>query len=89
MADIQDIHYEYNLKQQIKVESKDEMKERLKKGGLPGLSPDIGDALCCTFAPGIEMKLREVDRVPFGIVSHHLDNSQREYDPLTYGLGGN
>jgi hypothetical protein len=90
VKDIQDIHYEYNLKQQIKVEGKDEMKERLMRGGQPGLSPDIGDALCCTFAPGVEMKLKASDRVPFGIVSHHTDvmEGQDDYDPLNYDLEG-
>lgn len=89
VADIQDIHYAYNMKQQIKVESKDEMKERLMRGGQPGLSPDIGDALCCTFAPGIEMKLQEVDRLPFGIVQHHTETlPEEEYDPFNHKIEG-
>lgn len=49
IADIQDIHYEYDLSGRIKVESKDKMKERL------GFSPDLGDALCCTLMPGIDI----------------------------------
>ena len=48
IADIQDIHYEYDLAGRIKIESKDKMKERL------GFSPDLGDALCCTLISGIE-----------------------------------
>jgi hypothetical protein len=79
VADLQDIHYEYNLKQQIKIESKDKMKERL------GFSPDIGDALCCTFDPRIELKLRSVDRSPFGIVPH-ITVEPQNYNPLTFRL---
>ena len=44
MADIQDIHYDYTPTGKIKVEGKPEMKKRL------GFSPDLGDALCLTFA---------------------------------------
>ena len=44
IADIQDIRYDYTPAGKIKIESKDDMKERL------GFSPDIGDALCLTFA---------------------------------------
>ncbi|MFH1640361.1 MAG: hypothetical protein ABIA66_00185 [Candidatus Omnitrophota bacterium] len=83
LSDIQDIHYEYNLKQQIKIETKDEMKERM------GVSPDAGDALCCTFAPGIEYKIKDIDRIPFGIVAKHSETMQQpEYDPLNYNFGG-
>lgn len=82
LADIQDIHYEYNPRGQIKIERKEDMKERL------GFSPDIGDALCCTFAPGIEMKLTTIDRVPFGMVPHLSHMTEKEYDPLRFGLGG-
>ena len=46
ISDLQDIHYEYDLQGRIVIESKDKMKERI------GFSPDIGDALCLTFAPG-------------------------------------
>ena len=67
-------------KGQIKIEKKEDMKERL------GFSPDIGDALCCTFAPGVEMKLREVDRTPFGMVVHLAERTQPDYDPLRFGL---
>jgi hypothetical protein len=52
LKDIQDIHYSYTPSNKIKVESKDEMKERIK------FSPDVGDALCLTFAP----KLRQLAR---------------------------
>lgn len=78
IADIQDIRYEYNLKNLIKIESKDEMKKRL------GFSPDIGDALCCTFAPGIEQKLSVTKRKPPWMV----DEQVSEYTPLSFGLGG-
>jgi hypothetical protein len=44
LADIQDIRYDYTPTGKIKIEGKDDMKERL------GFSPDIGDALCLTFA---------------------------------------
>lgn len=52
LKDIQDIHYSYTPSNKIKVESKDEMKKRIK------FSPDVGDALCLTFAP----KLRQLAR---------------------------
>ena len=78
LCDIQDIHYEYNPKGQIKIEKKEDMKERL------GFSPDIGDALCCTFAPGIEMKLRAVDKAPFGIVRHVSQQAEKPYHPLRF-----
>jgi hypothetical protein len=44
VADIQDIRFGYTPTGKIKIEAKDEMKKRL------GFSPDIGDALCLTFA---------------------------------------
>lgn len=44
IADIQDIRYGYTPAGKIKIESKDEMKERLH------FSPDVGDALCLSFA---------------------------------------
>lgn len=44
LADIQDIHYGYTPTGKIRIEEKAEMKKRL------GFSPDIGDALCLTFA---------------------------------------
>ncbi len=82
LADIQDIHYKYNLKQQIVIESKDDMKERL------GFSPDLGDALCCTFAPAVEMKLPEGVRMPFGAVQG-MNAMGVSYNPLIFGLGVN
>lgn len=79
VADIQDVHYTYKgISGQILVERKDEMKKRL------GFSPDLGDALCCTLAPGLEFKVKSQDRVPFGYaisVPEIVD-----YDPLKYGL---
>ena len=77
IADIQDIHYAYSKMGLIKIESKDDMKKRL------GFSPDVGDALACTFAPGVEMRVRPMHRQAFGGVQH-----QDEYNPLTFGLGG-
>lgn len=78
LADIQDIKYKYSNTQQIIIEPKDEMKERL------GFSPDIGDALCCTFAPGVEFKIKDIEKTPFHIIkAHEADN----YNPLTYRCG--
>jgi len=50
IKDIQDIHFGYSPAGRIKIESKDEMKKRL------GFSPDIGDALCLTFTPKIQLR---------------------------------
>lgn len=76
IADIQDIHYTFTPVGKIAIESKDDMKERLK------FSPDLGDALCCTFAPGIEHMIPESMRTPFGMVNA----IEEEYDPLHFGL---
>lgn len=79
VADIQDIHYSYKkMNSLIVLETKDEMKERL------GFSPDYGDALCCTFAPGVETKVKYIHRTPFGKM---MEEKQQEYDPLHFGLG--
>lgn len=75
IADIQDIHYKYTPVGKIQIESKDDMKERLH------FSPDLGDAFCCTFAPGIETSIPETIRNPFA-VKHEEEN----YNPLRYGL---
>jgi hypothetical protein len=80
LRDIQDIHYEYTNLGTIKIESKDDMKKRL------GFSPDIGDALCCTFHPDVEYKLQAVDRSPFGMVEHLAEKPEEDYDPLFYGM---
>jgi hypothetical protein len=83
VSDIQDIRYKYTPSMRIQIESKDEMKGRL------GFSPDVGDALCCTFAPGVEFKLKAVDRAPLGVVTHHASaQGQSDYNPLRFGLGG-
>lgn len=78
LADIQDIKYKYSNTQQIIIESKEGMKERL------GFSPDIGDALCCTFAPRIDYKIREIEKMPMHMVP---GNSTNDYNPLTYRCG--
>lgn len=44
IADIQDIRYAYTGSQLIQIEAKQDMKKRIK------MSPDLGDALCLTFA---------------------------------------
>lgn len=77
VADIQDIRYGFTNKGTIKIESKEDMKERL------GFSPDYGDALCCTFARGIEMKVNAYDRILMGSVRKQ---SESTYDPLHFGL---
>jgi hypothetical protein len=80
-ADIQDIHYNYTkMSGLVKIESKEDMKKRL------GFSPDLGDALACTFAPGIDMKLQQVHKQAFGGQRAQIQNE--EYNPLTYGLRG-
>jgi predicted nucleic acid-binding protein len=82
VADIQDVHYEYKgITNQIMVERKDVMKKRL------GFSPDYGDALIHTFAPGIEMKVQEAVRVPYsGLKQQREETRDINYNPLTYGL---
>ena len=79
LGDIQDIKYKYSPTGQIVIESKDDMKERL------GFSPDLGDALCCTFAPGIESKISQVEKSVFGGVPGIV--TKNDYNPLTFGLG--
>lgn len=82
LADIQDIRYKYSNTQQIVIESKDEMKLRLKD--RPNPSPDIGDALCCTFAPGIEYKINQSDKQPFFMRPETIEKS----DPAFHDFGG-
>jgi len=80
VKDIQDIHYSYKkMNSLIVIETKDEMKARL------GFSPDYGDALCCTFVPGIEMRVNPIDRVPFGR-DKAIFAEKSSYDPMRYGL---
>lgn len=50
IAEITDVRYEYRSTGKIKVESKDQMKERALR------SPDLGDAFVLTFAAGLERK---------------------------------
>ena len=59
--------YGFNMKGQKALESKDQIKAR----GLP--SPDIGDALCLTFAHHVAKK-------PKGLLGVH-NSPRREYDP--------
>jgi hypothetical protein len=81
IVDISDIHYGYTPSGQIRIETKDEMKERL------GFSPDVGDACIHTYHPSINMKLRQINRQPFGRVQHHADRIEnQDTNPLTYGL---
>jgi len=54
LKDIQDIRFKYSASGRIKIESKDDMKKRL------GFSPDIGDALCLTFANRVSMRVGKV-----------------------------
>lgn len=77
VSDIQDIRYSYSKMGLIKIEGKDEMKARL------GFSPDIGDALACTFAPGVEMRVRPENRRAYG---GQPGAGTEKYDPLTFGL---
>lgn len=50
--------YAYTLKGQIQVEEKDQIKARL------GRSPDLEDALACTFAHPVQVQRRGIDGVP-------------------------
>lgn len=79
VADLQDIRYDFTATGKLQVESKDAIKKRLK------FSPDIGDALCCTFAPSIESTIPLADRTHYSIKNVIL--SQERYDPLTFGMG--
>jgi hypothetical protein len=76
VSDIQDIRYSFTPKGLIRIESKDEMKARLH------FSPDLGDALCCTFSPDVAFRTRPADRLPFGIG----EEQKETYNPLTFGL---
>ena len=78
IADIQDIKYKYSNTQQIVIEPKEDMKERL------GFSPDIGDALCCTFSPRVDFKVKEIERTPFHVIKETQGDN---YNPLTYRCG--
>ena len=76
IADIQDIHYSYKgLTGKILIEPKSDMKKRL------GFSPDLGDALCHTFAPGLQYKISPEERSPFGFANAQKRES---YNPLTF-----
>ena len=83
VKDIQDIRYSFTNNGLIKIESKDEMKERL------GFSPDLGDALCCTFATRIQYKIPSVDRQFMGKSAiPYLEpvKSEKDDNPLYYGM---
>lgn len=81
VKDIQDIRYKYTNKGLIKIESKDDMKTRL------GFSPDLGDALCCTFDQGVNYKVRPVDRQFLGRMNPDMGGrTERVYDDLRFGL---
>lgn len=81
VKDIQDIRYGYSPKGQVKVESKDEFRDRAKKNGDPR-SPDLGDALCCTLAPAAEMRIRGEDSRPFEHIRGVFDSAGPVYSPL-------
>jgi phage terminase large subunit len=76
LADIQDIRYIYTPTGKIKIESKDDMKERL------GFSPDLGDALCCTFSKKLEMAIPEKKRQPFYGATRANVTVAQEWDPF-------
>jgi len=78
VKDIQDIKYSFTPKGLIRVENKDEMKERL------GFSPDLGDALCCTFSPFVNLKTNIWQRTPYAM--QMAEGKSKDYNPLTFGL---
>lgn len=79
IKDVQDIRFSYAPNGQIIIESKDDMKDRI------GFSPDLFDALGCTFAPGIQTKLNNVKRSYLG--NHAVPFSNEDnYNPLAFGL---
>ena len=57
-ADLQKPVLVYDRQQRVKLESKEQMKARLKKMGLNSTSPDDGDALALTFALPVEKSVR-------------------------------
>lgn len=77
VADIQDIRFAYTPVGKIKIESKEDMKKRL------GFSPDIGDALCMTFANMAHLVERDLLQ-PFvrnGVIVRPQEYSQiTDYD---------
>jgi len=58
-ADLQKPVLVSDLKQRVKLESKDQMKARLAKMGLNSTSPDDGDALALTFAAPVQKKVQQ------------------------------
>jgi len=77
LADIQDIRYTYTPTGKIKIEPKDDMKERL------GFSPDLGDALCCTFSKKLEMAIPQHKRQPFYNEVRANVTVAQEWDPFS------
>ena len=55
ISDLVQVTYKYDLDGRLKVEDKDSMKEKLLH------SPDLGDALCLTFADAQMFDLDDVD----------------------------
>ncbi len=75
LKDIQDIRFKYNLKNKIKIESKEDMKKRL------GYSPDIGDALCLTFTHKIRYKAQQTQqRTRETALGGWMQRKEKQYD---------
>lgn len=72
------IEYSYNPRQEILLEPKEKMEDRLKKAGNQDGSPDDADALATTFAEAISMGRGLTGRGSSAIV----DSS--DFDPFAY-----
>lgn len=75
IADIADVQYDYSPAGRRVVESKDDMKERT------GMSPDLGDALCMTFAP---WQFAYHDER----AGANYERPDDDYNPLRFGMRG-
>jgi len=77
VTEIQDTKYDYMPSGRLKVESKDEQKERLK------VSPDVADAFALTFAPQLKWLKIERQASISPLIMEALPKEQaRSYDPL-------
>lgn len=75
------MQYTYTRDGRIQIEEKDQIKARI------GRSPDLEDALACTYAYPVHVVRKRLDGYPE--LSSLLGNIRADYDPFTRGLGPN
>jgi hypothetical protein len=82
IKDVREVTYDYRpMTGQIVIERKDKMKKRL------GYSPDLGDALCHTFMPGLEARAESTRTDHVDAYGSGIKSFRDDYNPLTYQLG--